>query len=72
MEHLTKVNGRRGQLGKTHAHRVARGRHPDKALSEGECNDPTHHVPVQRGSTDEGCSKGWEGGMVFWIFLQKC
>ena len=28
MEHLTKVNGRRDQLGETHAHSVAQGRHP--------------------------------------------
>ena len=43
-------------------HRVACGRHPDQALSEAEGTDPTHHVPVQRGSADEGCSKGggWE------------
>ena len=28
MEYLTKVNGRQGQFGETHAHSVACGRHP--------------------------------------------
>ena len=44
------MGGRQGQLGETHVHRVARGKHPDQGLSEAEGNDPTHHVPVKRGS----------------------
>ena len=62
------MGGRQGQLGETHAHRVAHGKHPDQGLSEAEGNDPTHHVPVKRGSAG-GLTPirtpgrgGWVGG----------